>query len=173
MLRSDDSASSKDTLGPKTPTSGEIFIQGDVKLSSLPPPPPPPPPPTNIDATVRLHNPHPGHPIRTSSASAVPSMRSSRNPTVLICPPSIPGTRVSPGAISASNGVVSGGAVGAGTTTLPMRPAPPPVGPLPPPPNRLPRKSSYQVSEHHEGNDVRREARVGIPFMDTTVPPRY
>ena len=185
LLRSsDDSASSKETLAPKTPktpTSGEIFIAGDVKPPPPPPVPPMPVPGTEDDGTARRqYNPHPGYPVRTSSASAVPVLRSAKTPTVALSPPSIPGTRASPGATSHFTTTMTTATpttATATTTTLPMRPAPPPAGPLPPAPSRLvPRKtSSYHGPEQYDvvGGDVRREVPIGLQFSNSDGQPRY
>ncbi len=149
----DDSASSKETLGPITPTTSEEIFIGNVRPSPVTAVAP-----TSSSSSVVTpkgenapngihnlhsgHNPHPGHPLRTSSASAVPGLRAVRNSavpstTTMVPPPSIPGTRPSPGATSTQ------------TVTLPMRPAPP-IGPLPPAPNRWSRKSAYQSVETAE-----------------------
>ncbi|KAI9849086.1 MAG: MAP kinase kinase (MEK) [Sclerophora amabilis] len=124
LLR-DDSTSSKATnsTSTKSPTSGEIPIKRDMHASS--------PAPKGGAPNGNVANPHPGHPPRTSSASAMVG-----------------------GVPRAGNGSVDTKT----TTTLPMRPAPPPAGPLPPPPPGagppgvglkpgLTRKSSHPVVE--------------------------
>ena len=148
FLRSDDSASSRETLGPRTPTSGEIPIAGDIKSAPVP---------QEISHTSnRVHNPHPGYPIRTSSASTVPRAAPFPNGSSNHLPPAIPGTRASAG--STSN-----------ITTLPMRPAPP-AGPLPPPPSRMPRIASYQVVEQHDVGDSKHLEGARTKYSTSDMP---
>ncbi|KAI9788402.1 MAG: MAP kinase kinase (MEK) [Peltula sp. TS41687] len=155
LLKSEDSASSRETFGPNTPTSGEIPIGGDIKPSPVHHVE------VNGNSTRPTPNPHPAFPMRTSSASAVPRVSASiAAGSGMLTPPPIPGTRASGGAsVTVGN-----------TTTLPMRPAPPPAGPLPPPPPRMPRKSSYHGVEHYEAGDIKRHEIAGAHYATTDAP---
>ncbi|KAI9747743.1 MAG: hypothetical protein M4579_007399 [Chaenotheca gracillima] len=138
----DDSPSSKATSSSsKTPTSGEIPIAGGditTQRAAAPSQHQPSQNPTPVTATRQQH---PGHPPRTSSASALPSsMRGGAGAPIQIVNGSTSGNNNnSSSSISnnnnAGNGVSNGPGPGMHTTTLPMRPAPPPAGPLPQPPS--------------------------------------
>ena len=158
LLRGEDNLSSiQESSNAKTPTSGDIPIVGcesgndsfgHLMISA----------PTNGAssspqlqqgqqqgsgmipqmANLSLHQ---GHPPRTSSANAIPNM---------------------------SRGSLSGSSLGGGmnppTTTLPMRPAPPP-GPLPAPPGSLQstlrqqqQQPLYQNAADHEYRESQRRA---------------
>ncbi|KAI9840618.1 MAG: MAP kinase kinase (MEK) [Thelocarpon superellum] len=144
LLRSDEPPSAKYSLSSKTPTSGEIPIAGEVKQS-----------PSDHRGLAEVNGMpsalrHPGHPPRTSSANGIPH-------------------------VSASLARGSGPGNGIGhimTTTLPMRPAPPPTGPLPAPPSM----STPQTAVRHPPSyqnlepDPRRQPPLGVPYANGEAP---
>ncbi|KAI9823149.1 MAG: MAP kinase kinase (MEK) [Thelocarpon impressellum] len=91
---------------------------------------------------------HPGHPPRTSSANAMPGL----------------GRMDSNG--SAGPGIT--------TTTLPMRPAPPPAGPLPAPPvggvGAQPALSKAPHFIEPDVRDSRRQASARVPYATSEAP---
>ena len=167
LLR-DGSSSTTSTSSPskdsRTPTSAEILIAGDNIRAS------PPPLPMSVRQNInkqQLQDPLYARPAPVETASSYDSadLNSSVNMQQYQDSthqrPSYPPRTSSSSAVSGHSR--AGGSSGM-TTTLPIRPAPPPSGPLPTPP------SSSLGGRSQQHTSSRRQGMAGLPYVNMDTP---